>query len=99
MSCGLWYVQGPNSTPYCVARVWAVNLPFTIMFATLLARMYRVWRLFAVKSAAFKSTVVRNKDLLRLVLLSAGVMGVRLPRRVAVPCNVTPPWPPLSRCC
>lgn len=62
----------------CIVRVWALRLTWTFVFATLFAKMYRVWRLFVVNRKIRRMTI-SNVKLLRIVGALMAIQLVRTP--------------------
>ena len=67
--------QGRSATPpctattwLCTARLWIISLGFTLMFGSMFAKTYRVYRLFDPK-AAFKKISIHTKDLYRIIAI------------------------------
>lgn len=57
---------GSNTDSWCLARTWLLEVPTSIAFAALYAKMYRVWRIFAHR---FKRVTISNYKLLRVVTI------------------------------
>ena len=58
---------GPSTDGKCLGRVWFINLSITLIWAPLVVKMYRVWRLFENKKLEKRHGLQRG-PMLRLAL-------------------------------
>jgi ABC-type branched-subunit amino acid transport system substrate-binding protein len=65
----LWTLE--TTTGACVARYWLFNLGFGMMFANLLAKTWRIWRIFTYKK--LKALKIPNIQLLKVVAILVSV--------------------------
>eukprot|EP00029_Vermamoeba_vermiformis_P005650 TRINITY_DN2019_c0_g1_i1.p1 TRINITY_DN2019_c0_g1~~TRINITY_DN2019_c0_g1_i1.p1 ORF type:complete len:811 (-),score=194.85 TRINITY_DN2019_c0_g1_i1:136-2568(-) len=65
----LWTLE--TTTGACIARYWLFNLGFGMMFANLLAKTWRIWRIFTYKK--LKALKIPNIQLLKVVAILVSV--------------------------